>query len=442
MHSFVETENERRPSMKILSNSLRMARKDLKVVFKDRGQLAVLLALPLLLSLIFGGIFTLLIDDSEGPSGEPRLVIKTYIVNEDQGPYGAQVEDVLHDIRPLHLVRSRTADQADEKVAEGEAPAAIIIPADFSARIEANQPARVQLIKDPTRQGEAQAVAGILNEVLTELRVRAEIEYGIRAVFVKTGALESADPQVARAAQAQTMGAIWTAVQEMRQNPAIAVQREDLAGEEREIPVSGLVFTVYVPMFATMFAFFLVGFMAESILGEKEAGSFRRLLAAPIHRGTVIAGKMLAFVAVVFMQMLLLFGVGNLFFDMPLGDSPLGLLALTLALALASTGLGMLLGSISRTRKQAGAIGMVLGFALFFASGLPPSSVSRTGYESGLEGIRLALSQLTPHAHAYDGYLSLMLEGAGVADILPNILVLFGFGVVFFLVGLWRFRYE
>ena len=428
--------------MNILRNSLRMARKDLKVLFKDKGQLAVIFALPLLLSLIFGGLYTLLYPDSEGPSGEPRLVIKTYLVNEDQGPYGAQVEEVLRDIQSLRLYRSPTVDKADEKVADGQAAAAIIIPADFSAQIDANQPTRVQLLKDPTQQEGARAVAGILNQVLTELSVRAEIEYGIRAVFAKTGALEGADPEVARAAQAQQMGAIWTAVQEMRQNPVIAVQREDLAGEEEGVPISGLISSVYVPMFATMFAFFLVGFMAESILGEKEAGSFRRLLAAPIHRGTVIAGKMLAFVGVVFMQMLLLFGVGSAFFDMPLGDSPLGLLALTLALALASTGLGMLLGSLARTRKQAGNIGMVLGFVLFFASGLPPSSISRTGYESGLEGFRLYLSQLTPHAHAFDGYLRLMLEGAGPVDLLPNILALLGFGVVFFLIGLWRFKYE
>jgi ABC-2 type transport system permease protein len=428
--------------MNTLRNSLRMAWKDLKVLFKDRGQLAVLFALPLLLSLIFGGMYTLLYADSGGPSGEPRLAIKTYLVNQDQGPYGAQVEEVLRDIQPLRLYRSPTIDRADEKVAEGEAAAAIIIPADFSAQIDTNQPTRVQLLKDPTRQEEARAVAGILNDVLTEFSVRAEIEYGIRAVFAKTGALEGADPEMTRAAQAQQMGAIWTAVQEMRQNPAIAVQREDLAGEEVEIPVSGLMFSVWVPMFATMFAFFLVGFMAESILGEKEAGSFRRLLAAPIHRGTVVAGKMLAFVGVVFLQMLLLFGVGSAFFDMPLGDSPLGLLALTLALALASTGLGILLGSLARTRKQAGAIGMVLGFVLFFASGLPPSNLSRSGYESGLEGLRLVLSQLTPHSHAYYGYLNIMITNADVVDILPNILALLGFGVVFFLVGLWRFKYE
>jgi hypothetical protein len=35
-----------------------------------------------------------------------------------------------------------------------------------------------------------------------------------------------------------------------------------------------------------------------------------------------------------------------------------------------------------------------------------------------------------------------MLQGAGVVDILPNVLILLGFGVVFFLVGLWRFKYE
>jgi len=182
--------------MNAIRSSLRLARKDLKVLFKDRGQLAVIFALPLLFALIFGGLFTA-IAGSEGPSGEPRLVIKAYVVNDDQGPYGAQVEAVLRGIRPLRLVRSRTVDEADEKVADGEAPAAIIIPADFSARIDANQPARVQLIKDPTQQVEAEAVAGILNEALTELSVRAEIEYGIRAVFAKTGVLEGADPTAA-----------------------------------------------------------------------------------------------------------------------------------------------------------------------------------------------------------------------------------------------------
>ena len=42
--------------MNTLRNSLRMARKDLKILFKDRGQLAVVFALPLLFSLLYGGM--------------------------------------------------------------------------------------------------------------------------------------------------------------------------------------------------------------------------------------------------------------------------------------------------------------------------------------------------------------------------------------------------
>jgi ABC-2 type transport system permease protein len=293
---------------------------------------------------------------------------------------------------------------------------------------------------------EAQIVARILNEALTELSVRAEIEYGIRAVYEKTGVLEAAAPELVRAAQAQTMGVIWTAVQEIRQNPAIAVQSEDLSGEETKLSLGAVVFGYYMPMFATMFAFFLVGFMAESIVGEREGGSFRRLLAAPIHRGTIVAGKMLAFIGVVFLQMLLLFAVGNALFEMPLGESPQGLLALTLALALASTGLGMLVGSIARTSKQAGSIGLVLGFVLFFASGSIGAYTSNTGDVTGVglrsEGFKFYMAQLTPHAHALDGYLKLMLERDGLVDILPNIVALLAFAVVFFLVAMWRFKFD
>ncbi|MGD8997900.1 MAG: ABC transporter permease [Anaerolineae bacterium] len=431
--------------MNAIRNTLRMARKDLKLFFKDRGQLAILFVLPLVFALMLGAT-ALPLRDPVRTGGESSLFIRAYILNEDQGPYGAQVEDVLRSIQSLRLLHARTAGGADEKVAAGEAPAAIIIPADFSARIDANQPARVQLIKDPMRQAEAQAVAGILNEVLTELSVRAEIEYGIRAVYAKAGTLEGADPAAARAAQAQTMGAIWTAVQEIRRNPAIAVQREDLVGEERVVTPSGVAFACIMPAFATMFAFFLIGTMAESILGEKEAGSFRRLLAAPMHPGTVVAGKMLAYIGVVFLQMVVLLGICAALLQMPLGRSPLGLVVLTLALALAATGLGMLLGAVAQTPKQAGSMGLLLGFVLAFASGFIPMPIRITGGVAEVslpsEGLGFYASQLTPHVHAYNAYLKLLLDGAGLADIWPNVVVLFGFGVVFLLLGLWRFKFE
>jgi ABC-2 type transport system permease protein len=431
--------------MNIIRNNLAIARKDLKVLFKDKGQLFVLFLLPFLLALFFGGSYATM-RDPVTISDESKLSIKTLIVNQDQGPYGEQVIEVLKDIDIMHIQILTSVDKADKKVAAGEAPAALIIPADFSAMIMSYQPTRIELIKDPPHQVEARIIAGIMNEVLTELNVHAEVGYGIRAVYEKTGALECVDPEFARAVQAQTMGAIWTAVQEIRDNPAISVKLENLAKKQVELSTCGLVFSAFMPMFATIFAFFMVGSMAESILREKDAGSFRRLLAAPIHRGTVVSGKILAYIGVVFFQMLVLFGVCVLFFDMSLGESPLALFALTLALALTASSLGMLIGSVAQTSKQAASIGQVAGFVLFLASGVLSYTVTASGGMAEVtvptEGLMYQISQFTPHTYAFNGYFKLFINGGGLADIVPNILVLLGFAAVFFLVAMWRFKYD
>ena len=267
--------------MNIVKSTFKIAKKDLKIIVKDRGQLAVLFLLPLIFALMLGGPHAGATNRVTA-SGEAQLSISAYMVNRDEGPYGAQGEAVLREIEVLRILNARTVDVADRKVADGEAPVAIVIPVDFSAAIDANRPTRIQLIKDPARTVHAQVVAGILNEVLTELAVRAEVEYGIRAVYARTGALEGADPEMTRAQYAQTMGVIWTAVQEIRANPAIVLQREDRAGEAWVLTARAVVFGLIMPLFSTMFAFFLVGFMAKSVLDEKAAGSFRRLLAAPI----------------------------------------------------------------------------------------------------------------------------------------------------------------
>ncbi len=430
--------------MNILSNAIKLARKDLKVIFKDRGNVVVLFVLPLVFGLMLAGPYAGE-KNLVSPSGEAKLSISVLLVNEDEGSIGSQVEEVLKAIQPLRIQTSRSTATADQKVADGEARAAIIIPSDFSATIEANQPTRIQLIKDPASQTEGQVVAGILKEVLTELSIRAEVEYGIRAVYARTGALDGVDPETARAVQAQTMGVVWTAVQEIRQNPAILVERQDLSGEQRLLTASGVIFGFIMPVFSTMFAFFMVGIMAESILKEKEAGSFRRLLAAPIHPGIVVVGKLLAYIGVVFLQMLALFGICSALFDMPMGD-PNGLIALTLALALATTGMGMLLGSLAKASKQAASIGMLLGFGLWLASGYTNFSLDLGGgaiqFAVPIEGLKFYISQLTPHAHAISGYYDLMIYGADLGQLLPNIAVLLIFAVVFLTIAIWRFKFD
>jgi len=117
-----------------------------------------------------------------------------------------------------------------------------------------------------------------------------------------------------------------------------------------------------------------------------------------------------------------------------------------LVLSLASTSLGMLIGSLSKTSKQAGSLGVVIGFLLMIASGLFGSSLAVSPSGASITypdtGFSYYIAQLTPHAHALEGFKKLMIEGAGLADLVPNILALCGIAAVFFLVAMWRFKFD
>jgi ABC-2 type transport system permease protein len=189
-----------------------------------------------------------------------------------------------------------------------------------------------------------------------------------------------------------------------------------------------------MPSYAVMFAFFIVSTIASTILSEKEEGTFRRLLVAPLHKGSIIAGKMLAYMVVVSLQVMLVLTVGRLAFDIPLGDSPVALLLITLVLALTATSLGMLVAAVVPIRSQAEAVAFILVIVMGAVGGsiitLPE------------EGFLNVLSQFTPHSHAIEGYIQVMSQGAGVVDILPQLALLAALSVLFFVIAMWRFRFE
>ena len=52
------------------------------------------------------------------------------------------------------------------------------------------------------------------------------------------------------------------------------------------------------------------------------------------------------------------------------------------------------------------------------------------------------IARLTPHAHAIEGYYSLMAENATLIQILPEIGILLGMGIVLFAIATWRFKFD
>ncbi len=411
----------------MIGNMLAVAWKDLLIVLKDKGALAVYFLMPLLFASLLGIAF------GGTGSDETTIEIAVLLVNRDSGSYGQMLADGLKGTEVLVVEELGDATLADQRVASGDAPAALVIPADFTNKIDAGEPVEVTIIKDPTQQEAASIVAGIANQAMAEIDMLGELRYGIHAVLAQSPDYDQAPLELRQAVEAQTLGVIWTQVQQMRQNPVIAVEGEAVAGAEELQPWDPI--TYYIPSFTVAFAFFLIGQMAATLLREKEEGTFRRLMSSPMPRGAVIGGKMLAYMGIVFLQVIVLFTVGYALFKMPLGESPLALLLLTVALALASASMGMLLGALCRTSQQADRLGTVLGFVLLALGG----SIMPLFRAEGFIGI---VSRLTPSAWGIEGYMGLVSDNWTLAQTAPNILALLGFAVVFFAVAVWRLKFD
>jgi ABC-2 type transport system permease protein len=348
------------------------------------------------------------------------------------------VVKAIGDIDQLDVTTLTSAADAEAKVAAGEAAAAIIIPANFGADVDSHTPSAIDVVVDPGQPQAASIVAGIMNHVVDEVALWGEVQFGVRSLLDASGLLSGASIAEQRAVTAQTMGVIMTALSELRKTPVIAVAVEDLAGASLA-PTWEMFFALLFPGFTVMFIFLNVSWSASSLVAEKEVGTFRRLLAAPIPRGALIAGKMLAFMLLSCVQVVLLFSVAAVGFKMPLGQSPVGLVLLTLVVATASAALGMFIAAIARTSGQAGSLGLILGLGLAALGGGMPIATEPLPRVGGLMG---TLSNLTPQGHALNGFYTLLAENGTLAQVLPEIGILLAISLGLFAIATWRFRFD
>ena len=128
-------------------------------------------------------------------------------------------------------------------------------------------------------------------------------------------------------------------------------------------------------------------------------------------------------------------GAAGAIFGTGLGHSPAGLLVVAVAAAAASSGLGVLVSAFARTEAQIGGLTTMLLLALSAVGGC---FVPRVIMPDWLRTVGLA----SPHAWALDGFQDILVRGQGFVDVLPRAGGLLAFAAVFFLVGVWRFRFE
>src|SRR5437660_22090 len=170
---------------------------------------------------------------------------------------------------------------------------------------------------------------------------------------------------------------------------------------------------------AVFFALFGINAAAATILEEKEEGTFRRLLIAPIHKYALLGGKLLAQFILTLVQLSVLFAVGYFAFHLDVGSWP-ALIALLVATSFAATGLGILLVSIVKTRRQLNPIVTLVV--------LISSAIVGAWWPLFLEPQWMqSLAKLGLTAWAMEGLNGIMILGKDFTQVMPDLLGLLAY---------------
>jgi ABC-2 type transport system permease protein len=314
----------------------------------------------------------------------------------------------------------------------------LVIPASFSSDVAAGRQGTLRLVNNSLDRGSNEAilmaVAGVTRTMSLEQQIVASLE--------RLGEMQRADPSFDPATSAELAVPIaQRQFEASRDRPLVRVVESQPAslGQEEAVEISGV--QLGVPGFAVLFIFLTAQITARSIYEEKKAGTFRRLLAAPLGKWSMLVGKMIPNFVVVVLQAVFLFAAGMFLLPLMgldalrLGKDILALVLLVLSIALCCTTLGILIAAIARTEAQIGGIAALVLWVLAFLGGsfIPLFLINES---------MATIGQVTPHYWAVTGFYDLLTRGQGLTAILDSIAVLLGFSAVFFAIGAWRFEFE
>jgi ABC-2 type transport system permease protein len=384
--------------------ALRIAAKDLRQRLRDRSALMLAVVLPLALAFIFDLVF--------GSAATTRP-FDYAVVDLDRGPVAEGfVAELLPDIERRGFVKlRRVADVAEARAlaTSGDVDAAFVVPAGFSAAITSQRAAHLDVI------GGADAPTG--TEVARSIAASYVAELNATTVAVAAAVHGRASPSADELA-----AVVRRAVAASR--PVVLA---DVSAAEKILDVK----TYFAAGMAVFFLFFTVQFGVASLLDERSGGTLARLLAAPISRTAVLAGKLLTSVILGLVSMTVLVVATTVLLGARWGD-PVGVALLVVAGVLAATGLTAVVASLARTVEQAGSWQAVLAVTLGLLGGafFPISQVG---------GFATTLSLFTPHAWILRG-LAELAGGGGPTAALPAVGALLLFALVTGAVAALRIR--
>jgi ABC-2 type transport system permease protein len=416
--------------------------KDLQLFLRDPRAIILSFLAPILIGSFFGYIF----GGSNNSNGE-RARTRVLFVDLDKGPVSLALQKKLAEEKTIAL-EPATEAQARELVRKGKAPVAIVLPPDFSKEagrallISDNKP-EVRLLLDPSHQVEGSMIKGLLAGGLMQVVMRESFG-GTMTTSVTTEALQQLDgvsPKIREQLRdflqsAQKLQSSQTGSDDSSSGPELSLPFT--TKEEMITSPNATAYNPYAHSFggmAVQFGLFLGIDAGLSILQQRRRGLWSRLRAAPLSRYLLLGSRAASATITSSMVLLVTFAFARLVFGVRLEGSFIGFLLLALAFGFMTSSYGLLIAALGRSPEATRGLATLVTLMMVMTSG---AWIPDFLFPEWLRQITL----LTPARWAMLGIDGATWRGLGLQDMATSIGALLGFAAIFWLLALWRFRWE
>jgi ABC-2 type transport system permease protein len=352
---------------------------------RDRLTFAMIVGIPILQLILFG--FAI--------NSDPRA-LPTAVLSADPSIYSRSFVYALENTGYFRITREvRTEEEAERAIALGTVQFVLTIPANFSRDL-ARGDRPVLLMEadasDPAATSNALAALFTLNQSA----LARDLE----------GTLSALQP---------------------------AVPPFEIRVHRRYNPEGITQYNIVPGLIGTILTMTMVMMTGLAMTRERERGTMENLLATPVRPLEVMAGKILPYILVGYVQVTIILIAAKLLFEVPMVGS-LGLLSAALVLFIAANlAVGFTFSTLARNQLQA------LQMAFFFF--LP--SILLSGFMFPFRGMpewAQWIGEVLPLTHFLRILRGILLKGSGPADIAPNVWPIALFLLVATIIALKRYR--
>lgn len=354
---------------------------------RDKASFGIAIMMPIVMIFLFGYAVNTQLED-----------ISMAVNDQSQSTESRELIDSFKNTGYFNIVSNeKSVDSIKENIDKGKIHAALIIPPDFSTKLQNKEKPNVQLLIDGSDPTTARTVfsSGVL----------AGEKYGANKISEYSQKV-SFSPKV---------GGIDVNTKVLY-NP-------DLRNQNFTIP--GLIGLIMQNITVLLTAFALVR--------ERERGTIEQLTVSPLKSSEIILGKLVPYIFIGFFDFIFSLALGLIWFDVPIMGNLVLLLFLGAGFVICALAIGILISTVSKTQLQAMQLSVLVILPSVLLSGFvfPREAMPK---------IIQLIGNLLPLTYFLNILRGIITKGVGIQYFLQDVVLLLALGLALLILSIFRFR--